>query len=106
MLYLVHGGFMVKKALIIALIAIAVVVIVSIVISIVNLKPLAFQSSVAYDSNFNVITTQTYERASGTDLGLFSFLNFIKYERTIMTTLIVLVILFTIVFLGTQRSRG
>lgn len=106
MLYFVLGGFMVKKALIITIIAVVILVIVCVIISIVNLKPVSFQSSVAYDSSFNMITAPSYERASGTDLGLFSILTLIKYEKTVMTTLIILVILFTIVFMGTQRSRG
>lgn len=98
---------MVKKAIIIAFIAIIILIIVSFIISVVNLKPVTFKSVVTYDTNINVIKeAPSYPRTNGSSNNLAFITNIVKYEKTVMIFASVLVILFILLFYGTKRSKG
>lgn len=98
---------MVKKAFTIAIVAIAILIIVSIIIAVTNLKPATFKRVVSYDAGINeIVEAPEYIRSSGNEEGLFSILNLLKYERTIMITTVILVIIFALFFYGTKKSKG
>ena len=100
---------MVRKAFVISAILITIIVIVSIIISVMNLKPfepLEFKTVVSYDKDtYAIVDAPKYEARSSGD-SLTSLTNLLKYEKTIMVSTIILVIIFMILFYGTKGSKG
>ena len=98
---------MTKKTFIIAAILVSVVIIASIIIAVISLRPATFQSVVSYDSSINIIKeAPNYARASANSGDFVLLITLLKYEKTIMISCVVLVILFFLLFYGAKKSKG
>ena len=98
---------MVKKALIIFACLTAIIIVVSIIVSIVNSKPLEYQSVVAYDKNTMAMKpAPVYANVddASDDIPLLSDL--IRHDRLIMISSIFVVLLFALLFYGAKRSKS
>lgn len=98
---------MVKKAFVVSAILITIIIIVSIIISVVNIKtakPAVFRSVVSYESEVNTIEIAPKTTESNDNIPLLS--NMLRYEKTIMVSSIILVIIFSLLFYGTKKSKG
>lgn len=99
---------MAKKAFILTAVLVAVLIIVCIIVAALNYKPVEFKSVVTYDSEINkmVAAPEYVARTAYTNNNDSLFSSFLKYEKTIMISSIVLVIIFLLFFYGTKRSKG
>ena len=97
---------MAKKAFIISACLITIIVVVSIIISLANLKPKEFKSSILYDTKYNVIKEAKEVTTVNTNNGGTLIDNLLKYQRIINMSSIVIVVIFLFLFYGTKKSKG
>ena len=98
---------MAKKAFFISAIILLVIIIICVIISVANMKPLEFKSTVSYDNNNAMITAAPKHEPRGStssDIPLLS--NLINYEKTIVFSTIFIGLIFVILLNGTKKSRG
>jgi hypothetical protein len=80
---------------------------VSIFIAVANLKPVTYKSVVHYDESINMLADVPKNTTTGpSDSNSLPLTNLLKYEKTIMISTVVLIIIYLILFYGTKRSKG
>ena len=98
---------MAKKAFIVAAILVVIIVIVSIIISLVNLKPITYQSVVYYDSNLNIMKEAPVSAsANNVDTGIPLVSAVLKYDKLLMVSSVIVIIILALLSYGSKRSKG
>ena len=99
---------MVKKALIIFASLTAIIIVVCIILSIVNSKPIEFQSVVSFENGEVVMKSSSasasVSNVSNGDIPILSTL--LNHEKAIMISSIFIILLFAVLFYGAKRSKS
>ena len=100
-----------KKAFVISAILIVIIIVISIIIAVINIKPATFKSVVSYDTNTAVLKeAPVYARTSNTYStnynGMDLIENLLKYDKIIMVSSMIIIIIFALLFYGAKRSKS
>ena len=96
-----------KKAFVISAILIVIIIVISIIIAVINIKPATFKSVVSYDTNTAVLKeAPVYARTSNSYNGMDLIENLLKYDKIIMVSSMIIIIIFALLFYGAKRSKS